>query len=134
MKLFYFRTFAKVALVPYVGGSIAHTLRLIYEFPIVEAPHWIHWGIVLIGGYASIGFIIFVRAISFTDIWDKVAYGLVIFHLGGSVILHSYSLLVSNNWMGIFPLNFSYLAVGYFLLLGLYCHKLSKRIHHMNVN
>jgi len=128
-KTFYYRTFAKVAIVPYVGGTIAHILRLIYKFPIEEAPFWIHWIVVLFGGYASIGFIFHVKKIKFKGIIDKLLYGLVIFHLGGSVIMHTYSLVVqNNNWMGVFSLEFSYFAIFYFVLLGLYCKSLSKRI------
>ncbi len=126
---FYFRTFAKVALLPYIGGTVVHTLRLIYKFPIVEMPFWIHWAIVLLGGYASLGFVFHVSKIKFHGIIDKVLYGLVIFHLGGSVIMHAYSLVVqNNNWMGVFSLEYSYFALLYFVGLGLYCKYLSKRI------
>ena len=128
-KTFYFRTFAKVAIVPYIGGTIAHTLRLIYKFPIVEAPFLIHWVVVLFGGYASVGFIFYISKIKFSGIIDKLLYGLVIFHLGGSVIMHTYSLVVqNNNWMGRFSLEYSYFAIIYFVGLGLYCKSLSKRI------
>ena len=102
---FYFRTFAKVALLPYIGGTVAHALRLIYKFPILETPIWLHWGIVVVGGYAGFGFIYHLRKIRFRGIPDKILYGLVIFHLDGSVIMHAYSLITrSNDWMGIFPM------------------------------
>ena len=128
-KTFYFRTFAKVAILPYIGGTVVHTLRLIYKFPITEAPFWIHWVVVLFGGYASLGFIFHVNKIKFNSIIDKVLYGLVIFHLGGSVIMHGYSLVVqNNNWMGVFSMEYSYFALLYFIGLGLYCKSLSKRI------
>ncbi len=128
-KTFYFRTFAKVAIIPYIGGTIAHTLRLIYKFPIVEAPFWIHWVIVLLGGYVSLGFVFHVSKIKFHGIIDKVLYGIVIFHLGGSVVMHAYSLIVqNNNWMGVFSLEYSYFALIYFVGLGFYCKSLSKRI------
>ena len=126
---FYFRTFAKVALLRYIGGTVVHTLRLIYKFPIVEMPFWIHWAIVLLGGYASLGFVFHVSKIKFHGIIDKVLYGLVIFHLGGSVIMHAYSLVVqNNNWMCVFSLEYSYFALLYFVGLGLYCKYLSKQI------
>ena len=81
------------------------------------------------GGYASLGFIFHVNKIKFNSIIDKVLYGLVIFHLGGSVIMHGYSLLVqNNNWMGVFSMEYSYFALLYFIGLGLYCKSLSKRI------
>ena len=127
---FYFETFAKVAVIPYIGGTVAHTLRLIYKFPIEETPFWIHWVIVLVAGYASLGFVLHVSKIKFRGVVDKVLYGVVIFHLGGSVIMHAYSLVVqNNNWMGVFPLEYSYFAFLYFVGLGLYCKWLSKRIN-----
>ena len=128
-KTFYYKTFAKVAIVPYVGGTVAHTLRLIYKLPLEEAPFWTHWAIVLLGGYASLGFVFHIRKIKFHGIIDKILYGFVIFHLGSSVIMHSYSLVVqNNNWMGVFSLEYSYFALFYFVALGLYCKSLSKRI------
>ncbi len=128
-KTFYFRTFSKVAILPYIGGTVAHTLRLIYKFPIVETPFWIHWVIVFLAGYASFGFIFHVNKIKFRGVIEKIIYGLVIFHLGGSVIMHAYSLAAqNNNWMGIFSLEYSYFALLYFVGLGLYCKSLSKRI------
>lgn len=129
MKSFYFRTFTKAAILPYVGGTVAHTLRLIYKFPIVEAPMWIHWAIVIIGGYAVFGFVLYFKKIKFGGVIDRVLYGLVIFHLGSSFIMHAYSLFVqNNNWMAVFSLEYSYFAIVYFVALGLYCKYLSKRI------
>ncbi len=126
---FHFRTFARLAVVPYAGGTVAHTLRLIYKFPLTEAPFWIHWIIVIIGGYVCTGFIFYIKRIPLKGTIDKLFYGLVIFHLGGSVIMHAYSLLMQNNdWMAVFPLNYSYFALIYFIALGLYCKSLNHRI------
>ena len=127
-KNFYFRTFARIAVVSYVGGAFAHTLRLIFRFPLVEAPAWIHWPIIFTAGYASFGFVLFIRNVKLTGVVDKILYGVVMFHLGGSAILHIYSLVANNSWMGVFPLEFSYFALFYFVGLGFYCRNLSKRI------
>lgn len=108
---------------------MAHVLRLIYEFPIVEAPFIIHWVVVLFGGYATAGFVWYIRQIDFQGFMDKLLYGLVIFHLGGSVVLHAYSLITrSNDWMGFFSMGYSYFAILYFVGLGGYCWSLGKRI------
>ena len=129
MKTFYFQTFTKIAVIPYIGGTIAHLLRLIYKFPLEAAPMWIHWAIVIVGGYAWIGFLLHAHNIEFKGLIDKILYGLVILHLGGSIILHGYSLIVQhNNWMKIFSLEYSYFAIVYFVVLGFYCRSLSKRI------
>ena len=121
LEPFYYRTFAKVAVIPYVGGTVAHTLRLIYKFPIIEMPSWIHWVIVLVGGYVVTGFVLFAHKIEFRSIIDKVLYGLVICHLGASVVLHLYSIIMrSNDWLGVFPMEFSYFALLYFIGFGLF--------------
>lgn len=134
-KSFYFNTFAKVAIIPYVGGTIAHTLRLVYKLPLEEAPSWIHWAIVVVGSYVTVGFLVHAKIIKFRGALDKMLYGLVILHLGGSVMMHLYSLVVQNNhWMGIFPLEYSYFALLYFIGLGLYCRSLSKRIDRLSTS
>ena len=129
MNSFYFRSFARVCLLPYIGGTIIHILRLIYDFPITEMPVEVDWVVVTVGGYAGLGLLIFAHQIPFKNIWDKTAYGLLIFHLDGSVIVHAYILYVGNHKvLGIFPYWYSFLAVGYFLALGLYVLNLNKRL------
>jgi hypothetical protein len=129
MKSFYFRSFARVCLLPYIGGTIIHILRLIYDFPITEMPVEVDWVIVTVGGYAGLGLIIFANHIPFNNVWDKIAYGLLIVHLDGSVIVHAYILYIGNhNVFGIFPYWYSFVAVGYFLALGLYVLNLNKRL------
>ena len=119
-----------MCLLPYIGGTIIHILRLIYDFPITEIPVAVDWVVVTVGGYAGLGLIVFANKIPFNNIWDKIAYGLLIFHLDGSVILHAYILYVGNhNALGIFPYWYSFVAVGYFLALGLYVLNLNERLY-----
>ena len=107
-----------------------HLLRLIYDFPVTEIPVEVDWVVVIVGGYAGLGLIVFANKIPFKNIWDKIAYGLLIFHLDGSVILHAYMLYVGNHRaLGIFPYWYSFLAVGYFVALGLYVLSLKKRLY-----
>ena len=130
MSSFYYKTFARVCLLPYIGGTIIHILRIIYDFPIEKIPLEIDWFIVVIGGYGGLGLIIFANKILFTNVWDKIAYGLLIFHLDGSVILHAYILLVGNHdILNIFPYWYSFIAIGYFLALGYYVFTLNKRLY-----
>ena len=130
MNSFYYKTFARACLLPYIGGTIIHLLRLIYHFPIEEIPFEVDWVVVVIGGYAGIGLIIFTGKIAFKNLWDKIVYGLLIFHLDGSVILHAYLLCVGNhNALTVFPYWYSFVAVGYFLALGLYVLNLNKRLY-----
>lgn len=126
----YFKSFARVCLLPYVGGTVIHVLRLIYRFPVTELPAEVDWVVVIVGGYAGLGLIVFARRIPFTGVCDKIAYGLLIFHLDGSVLLHAYILLTWNHRvLGIFPYGYSFVAAAYFLALGLYVANLNKRLY-----
>ncbi len=130
MDSFYYKTFARVALLPYVGGTIVHILRLIYDFPIEQMPTEVDWFIVVIGGYAGVGLIVFANRVPFENLWDKVGYGLLIFHLDGSVVFHAYMLFAgSHDALRVFPYWYSFLAVGYFIGLGLYVHRLNNRLY-----
>jgi hypothetical protein len=85
--------------------------------------------VVTVGGYAGLGLIIFARQIPFNSVWDKIAYGLLIVHLDGSVIVHAYILYSGNHSvLGVFPYWYSFVAIGYFLALGLYVLNLNKRL------
>lgn len=128
MTSFYYSTFARVCLLPYIGGTIFHILRLIYKIPIEAIPCEMDWFIVVVGGYGGLGLLIFINRINFKNTWDKIVYGLLIFHLDGSVIAHAYMLFEGNhNLLSIFPLWYSLIAIGYFLTLGLYVYSLNKR-------
>ena len=130
MKSFYYKTFARVCLLPYIGGTILHILRLIYDFPIAELPFEVDWVIVLIGGYGGLGLIIFANKVPFKNTWDKIVYGLLIFHLDGSVIVHTYILYIGNHdSLSIFPYWYSIIAVAYFAALGFYVINLNKRLY-----
>lgn len=130
MKSFYFKTFLRVSLLPYIGGTIAHILRLIYNLPIGQMPWFIDWFIILIGGYGGLGLILFAKKIPFKNIGDKIAYGLLIFHLNGSVIFHAYMLLTKNHDpLSVFSFNYSFFALAYFIALGIYVLNLKRRLY-----
>ena len=130
MDSFYYKTFARLALLPYIGGTIAHIFRLLYDFPIERIPTEVDWLIVVIGGYAGVGLVLFANRVPFVNLWDKVGYGLLIFHLNGSVLLHAYMLFVeSHDALLIFPYWYSFLAVGYFIGLGLYVRRLNDTLY-----
>ena len=130
MKGFYFKTFSKIAILPYIGGTILHILRLIYYFPIEEMPYEVDVVVVLFGSYACFGFMFFIRQIKFSNTLEKILHALVIIHLGGSAVMHGYSLIVQNhNWARVFPLWYSYTAVFYFTVLGLYCVRLNHKLN-----
>ena len=127
---FYYKTFARLALLPYIGGTVIHIVRLIYNFPLDELPWQADWLVVLVGGYAGLGLIIYANRIPFKNLLDKMIYGLLIFHLDGSVILHTYVLWVgSHDVLNVFPYWYSFIAVGYFLGLGYYVLILNRRLY-----
>ncbi len=119
MNSFYYKSFARLAMLPYIGGTVIHILRLIYNFSLEEIPFEADWLVVVVGGYAGLGLIVYANRIPFKNIWDKIIYGFLIFHLDGSVILHAYILLTgSHDVLNIFPYWYSFISVGYFLGLG----------------
>lgn len=121
-------------MIPYIGGTILHLLRLIYAFSTEQIPWPVDWVVVLVGGYGGLGLIIFAHKISFKNIWDKMAYGLLIFHLDGSVIVHAYILYIGNHdVLSVFPYGYSYIAVAYFLAFGLYVLHLNKRLYRKTI-
>jgi len=133
MSSFYYKTFARVCLLPYIGGTIIHILRIIYDFPIEKIPFEADWLVVAAGGYGGLGLIIFANKVPFKNVWDKIAYGLLIFHLDGSVILHAYILFVgTHDILNIFPYWYSFIAIGYFIALGLYVINLNKKLYRKN--
>jgi len=108
-----------------------HIVRLIFDFPITKMPVEVDWVVVLLCGYAGLGFLVFVKRISFKSKWDRLAYALLIFHLLGSVALHMYILITNDRAIiGIFPYWYSYIAVAYFAALGFYVLGLNKRFYH----
>jgi len=130
MTSFYYKTFARMALLPYIGGTIIHILRLVYDFPLDAMPYEADWLVVIIGGYGGLGLIVYAHKIKFQGLWDKIIYGLLIFHLDGSVLFHAYILWIgSHEVLNIFSYGYSFFAVGYFIGLGYYVYRLNKRFY-----
>lgn len=131
MRNIYYRTFARVGALVYMGGTMIHASRLIFDFPITNMPVQVDWFVVLFAGYAGIGFIVFVKTIRFKSKWDRLVYGLLVIHLLGSVLFHMYILVANDRAIiGIFPYWYSYMAVAYFAALGFYVLGLNKRFSH----
>ncbi len=107
-----------------------HIFRLIFDPKIEEFPMEIDWFIVLVGGYGGVGLLVFAKRIPFKNSWDKLACGLLVFHLLGSVIVHCYTIVAGNREiLNLFPYEYSYFAVAYFLALGLYALRLNKKLY-----
>ena len=124
---FYYRTFALAALLPYIGGTVIHVLRLVKGQ--LDIPFEADYVIVLLGGYAGIGFVVFWRRVPLRSIGARILHGLVAFHLLGSVVLHAWAIVAGNHDLfAVFSYGYSYFAVGYFIVLGSYCFVLQRSI------
>jgi hypothetical protein len=50
---FYCRTYARVALLPYLGGTIVHLVRLVRGDAVIRFPDEVDYVVVFLGGYAG---------------------------------------------------------------------------------
>lgn len=129
MKRIIKNSFAKVALLIYLLGTVAHTLVVVFERDPTQMSDTIHIVVAVLTGYATWGFWLFRRQISFKNLGDKVIYWLVFLHLISSAIMHAYSLIGNTNeWLGVFKPSYSYFAILYFALFAYYSFRLNKRI------
>ncbi|MCH9031048.1 MAG: isoprenylcysteine carboxylmethyltransferase family protein [candidate division Zixibacteria bacterium] len=124
-------TFSRVAALTYFAGTIAHTLRVVFEYPIEQVITVIHGPLVLASGYAGAGFLYHARKALLNSGLKKALYGLIAFHLITTAIMHAYSMITGNEeWIGFFPIWYSYFAIAYFVIFGYFCLKL--RIKQLN--
>ncbi len=129
LESFYADTFARAAATIYCMGIIVLILSLVGILPITEMPNFIHYVIILFAGYSGIGFIVYRRKVRFKNILDKIVFGLIIFHLIVSVILHIYSIIAnSNEWIRAFPAWYPNLAIVYFAAFAYYSFRLNFRL------
>ena len=50
-------------MLPYIGGTVVHIFRLIYNFSLEQMPFEADWLVVVVGGYAGLGLIIYANRI-----------------------------------------------------------------------
>jgi|GEM_PF-1289153 len=120
-------SFTIIAIITYSIGMVGHILVLLTGQAGSEMPNAVHWIVLLLAGYAGLGFLINFKIIPFVNLLDKMLYLLVMIHLLSSALIHLYSILFqTNNWLKVFDYSYSYFAVVYFALFGYY----SFRLHH----
>jgi len=108
---------------------VAHGLRIVFKFPIEQMPILIHTVLVVLAGYAGLGYILHFKKVDFANFLDKFIYILILLHLSTTAIMHLYSIIFkTNKWITVFPFWYSYLAIGYFALFAFYSFKLKSRI------
>ena len=115
------RTFGRVIAVLYVFGVALHVSRIIIGFEPSSMPR-VFDVIILIGAlYGGIGYIKFWKNIYFPKTIIKVIYGMITFHLLGSVIIHAFILAIPNNKiLDIFPVWYSYIMVAVMAVFAYY--------------
>ncbi len=107
----------RCAAVLYTGGSVAQVLKLLFGFPWEKMPFWVDWAIVVLGTAGAVTLAIHTRRIAYRGAWEKLVHFLILVHLTMSVVLHLWVLLVrTHDVFKIFPLEYSYFALAYFLL------------------
>ena len=130
MKLTLGNTFAKISILTYSLGTMGHIIAIIFKPPVDQMPVEAHGIVTILAGYAAIGFILFIKKVDFKNLVDKIIYGLILFHLSTSSLIHAYSIIWDTNlWLTFFAESYSYFAVIYFALFGYYSFKLDKKLN-----
>lgn len=107
--------FPRIVAVIYTGGTVAHLVRLYVGFTWSEIPFFIDWLLVVLGAVGVTGLIAFARQVDYRGAWEKIVHWLIVLHLGVSVLVHVWILIVhSHKILSPFPHVYSYFAVGYF--------------------
>ena len=112
LKALYRGTFLKVGTLVLAAGVVAHVLRLTVGLPVLEMPVSIHAFLVVLPAYGVFGCIVYARQIDLARVHQKVILALIIALLLTTVVMHIYSIVAHDNeWLGIFPMWYSVLAV-----------------------
>ncbi len=79
-------------------------------------PYVIDWAIVILGSIGAITLATLTARIAHRGHWEKPVHFIIIFHLALSVVVHLWAILVqSHDVFNVFPIEYSYFALLYFL-------------------
>ena len=116
------RLFPRIGAAIYLTGIASFLVTRILELPVTEMPDVLHAIILVAATVAGLGFLLSFRHIIARGPLQTVLYGLVTCHLLLSAALHAWSLASgSNQWIGVFPSWYPYLAMAYFALFAWLC-------------
>ncbi len=105
----------RAAAVLYTAGTLARVLRLTFDFPLTEIPFAVDWVIIGLGSIGALGLVLGSRDIAYRGSWEKIVHGLIIVHLGISVLMHLWAVVRGDHEMfRIFSYQYSAVAVVYF--------------------
>ena len=115
------RAFGRVVAVLYVFGAALHVSRIIIDFEPSSISR-VFDVVILIGAlYGGIGYLKFWKDMYFSRTIIKVLYGIITFHLFGSVIIHAFILSIPNNRiLDVFPVWYSYIMIAVMTLFAYY--------------
>ena len=100
----------------YTGGSIGQLLRVITNFQLQNLPYIIDWAILILGSIGAVTLVSLTARIAYRGRWEKPVHFMIIIHLVVSVALHAWAILVqSHDVFGVFPVEYSYFALLYFV-------------------
>ncbi len=116
------RLFPHVGAAIYVVGIVSFVATRLFGLPVTEMPDALHVVIALAAGVAGVGFLVHFRRILARRRVEVVLYTMMTGHLLLSSALHVWSLVTrSNEWIGLFPDWYPYLATTYFALFAWLC-------------
>ena len=115
------KNFGRIIAVLYMFGVVIHLLRITTRFEPSVIPRIVDV-IIFIGAlYGSISYLKFWKDIYFPNNIARTIYGIITFHLLGSVIIHAFILAIDNNRiLDIFPVFYSFIMVAIMAIFAYY--------------
>ena len=108
-------SFSHVVAVVYTAGTVFHVVRVVVGLDLSEMPYAPDVLIVVLGSWGLAGMVLFAGEVDYRGRWERVTHGLIVAHLGVSVALHAWILLVrSHAAVAVFGVGYSYFGALYF--------------------
>ena len=115
------RAFGRAVAVLYVFGIALHISRIVIGFEPSSISHIFDVTILIGALYGGVGYLKFWKDMYFPRTTTKVLYGIITFHLLGTVVIHALILSIPNNKiLDVFPVWYSYLTVAIMTLFAYY--------------
>ncbi len=108
-------SFSHVVAAIYTAGAVFHVVRVVIRLDLQDMPYFPDVMIVVLGSWAVVGMLLFAREIEYRGRWEHVVHWLIVAHLGLSVLLHAWILIVrSHAAVAVFSISYSYFGALYF--------------------
>jgi hypothetical protein len=122
MTDFFRRTFKYAGALAYLGEAAAHVWVLCTPNELKDLKWWADAYFLILGGYATIGLLIYPTQVKFRGCRWCVVYWITTLWTLGSVLLHAYILFIarSHEILKIFPNWYSWIGLAYCLFFTWY--------------